>query len=136
MELIILLTGIIAYIAFGYISFWKLWIMFRIVMWMKNDLLVKYPSGIRYWIINILGWPFTAYAILFDIAFNIIYGTPMFDEMPHYKRLTLSARMAHIIYYADHDDPKWIKAKHICDEYLDPYDEGHCKYNIWAQKDR
>ena len=135
MELIIILSCLVAFVVIGYISFWILWILFRIVMWMKNDLLVKYPSGIRYWLIMSFGGAFTIFAILFDIAFNIIYGTPMFDEMPHYKRLTLSARMAHILYFEDHDDLKWKRANKICTELLEPYDAGHCEYNIWVDKD-
>lgn len=74
----------------------------------------------------ILGYPLVAVGAILDILLNVTVGTILFLELPHYKRLFLTARMARLI----REDYGWRGdvAAWICSRLLDSFDPSgkHC----------
>lgn len=79
-------------VLFAY-SAYVLWVLYLAVM---NLLRVQQEgklSKLQYG----LAMPLLAVALFVDVAFNLVFGTIGFLQLPHYKRLTLSARMDDLI---------------------------------------
>lgn len=108
----------IEYVIIGVISFFFLWFLFINAMTWK-----KYKEKIPKPLLLIL-YPIVAVGYIGDILFNIIFGTVLFLELPHYKRLTLTARMQRLLI----TDGGWrFKiAYFICRKLLEPWDPNHC----------
>ena len=64
--------------------------------------------------------------ILSDILFDVTYGTIVFMELPHYERLTLTARLRHIIQTRSKDSWRWKLAVFFCYHLIEPWDYNHC----------
>lgn len=69
-------------------------------------------------------WSILGLAILLDIAFNILVGSILFREFPHYKRLTFTARCNN---HYNADTWRGARARKFCDGWLNPFEAGHCK---------
>jgi len=100
-----------------------LWVLFVNVMALKD--FANRQTGWKLWVVMLVGYPFVIVAFIYDILFNITYGTIIFMEWPHYERLTLTARMKHII-LTQRDTWRFKIAKAICRYLVEPWDKGHC----------
>jgi len=98
-----------------------LWFVFVNVMtWKKNkEKIPKFILPILY-VISFIGYLFI------DIPVNIVYGSIIFLQLPHYKRLTLSARLSHVLIVEEADSWRWKLAYWICTTLIEPWDQGHC----------
>ena len=72
--------------------------------------------------------PATVFTLLFivgDVIFNVTYGSIVFLQLPHYKRLTLTERLKYnLVVYSDSWRGKlsyWI-----CRRLVEPWDQHHC----------
>lgn len=110
------------------VAFFTLWIIFINVMWAKHNP-EKVPKflhksikifGIKIALIDVL----VLFGYLYDIYFNIVFGTIMFMELPHYKRLTMTARMRRILVV--NDGWRFKLALFICRKLVEPWDPNHC----------
>ncbi len=74
----------------------------------------------------VFGYPLIAVGAVLDVALNITVGTVLFLELPHPKRLFLTARMTRLI----REDDGWRGdlAAWICGNLLDAFDPSgkHC----------
>jgi hypothetical protein len=77
------------------------------------------------------------FALLLDIAFNVVIGSIVYVELPEFKRLTFTARCQKWKEYGANADwfngklsrlDHWrIKvARYVCESWLNPGDPGHC----------
>jgi len=67
--------------------------------------------------------------VLGDAAYNITYGSILFAEMPHPKRLLLTARLKDILRREPSKiDQFWRYpiALFMCKYMIEPWDVGHC----------
>ena len=101
-----------------------LWIFFIFVIILKNEcfnpdhnILIKIP-------LYIIGYTF----LIVDVAYNVTYGTILFLEPPHLRRLTLTARLKHILHSDEHSTGSWRYklALFMCMYMIEPWDFGHC----------
>lgn len=102
-----------------------LWFMFVNVMFVKNTLLEKYQDGWQRKLIYIIGGPFFVVGYLYDVIFNITYGTLMFLQLPKADALTLSTRMKNLI-KNEPDSWRGKFAIFICKYLVEPWDPNHC----------
>lgn len=103
-----------------------LWVFFINVMWMKHKGQKKYTHGWKKWLFYAICGPLALIGYLWDILFDILYGTFMFWGLPNIKRLTLSARMKHIIKTQPIDSWRRKEAVWICRYLVEPWDHNHC----------
>jgi len=68
---------------------------------------------------------FTFLFVIFDVVFNVIYGTIVFMQLPHWKRLTLTARLKYILFEPIHGW-RWALAIFFCTKMIEPWDYNHC----------
>lgn len=90
---IYILLGIGLYTALFLYSGYVLWVLYLAVM----NLLRVHNDGKLGPLAYYLAMPLLAVAISIDVLFNIVFGSIGFLQLPHYKRLTLSARMDDLI---------------------------------------
>lgn len=79
-----------------------------------------------------LAYIFGYFGFLYDVLYNVTIGSIMFWQLPHYKRLTLSARLQYILstdYLPEFFRPTWRYdlAHFFCAHLIEPWDKGHCK---------
>ena len=103
-----------------------LWIFFIFAANMKQRYEEKPWTLVPKWFAAI----FIGAFIVCDVAYNVTYGTVLFMDFPHYKRLTLTARMKD---YIHSDSKSKITQKYrkplatfICKYMVEPWDVGHC----------
>lgn len=63
--------------------------------------------------------------VIFDVIFNVTYGSIAFLQWPHYKRLTLTARLKYILTEPVHGW-RWALALFVCTKMIEPWDYNHC----------
>ena len=72
-----------------------------------------------------------AVAVGVDIAFNVVFGSILFLELPEFRRLTFTARCQKWLPYF----PEWNSgltrwrgavAHWVCESWLNPAEPGHC----------
>ena len=113
------------------LSILVLWILFVNVMYFKNILFEKYPVGtIKGKLIRLVGYPIYVVALLWDIGTNVWAGSLIFQQLPHYKRLTLSARLVHILNTVEPYKWRYRLAVRFCAYLIEPWDMGHCGPNF------
>lgn len=79
---------------FGFFySGYVLWVLYLAVM----NLLRVHNAGKLGKFAYYTAMPLLAVALIVDVFFNVVFGTIGFLQWPHYKRLTLSARMDDLI---------------------------------------
>jgi len=103
-----------------------LWVFFVNIMWLKHVGQKRYTTGWKKVVFYMIGYPFAFAGFIWDIIFNITYGTLMFLQLPELRRLTLSARMSNIIVTEDKDSWRWKLAWWICHKLVEPWDRNHC----------
>lgn len=84
----------------------------------KNGKLAMAPR-----VVQALAYTAVGIGFVLDVLFNIFIGSFMFLELPHYRRLTFTARCkSHL------EDQGWRggRARAICDGWLNPFEAGHC----------
>lgn len=59
-----------------------------------------------------------------DSLLNIVYGSIIFLQFPHYKRLTLTARLIYIL--SEKNGWRYKLASFICKRMIEPWEQGHC----------
>lgn len=98
-------------------TLYTLWFFYLAIMNLKR---VK-DSGRMTKFAYIVALPMAAFGYVLDIVVNIVIGSILFLELPHYKRLTLSARMS---YHYEPDSDKWRSklANWLARNLLDAYD--------------
>ena len=113
------------------IAFIGLYIAYVNLMLLKNKIADKLPKFIQYILTYVLGVPF----ILLDVAFNVVYGSIMFIELPafgnsHWKFLPTfterCSRHLHNEWEKEHKSWRFRLAKAICKYMLEPWDYNHC----------
>ena len=62
---------------------------------------------------------------IFDVVFNVTYGSIVFMQWPHWKRLTLTARLKYILHYQKMGW-RWKLADKVCRRLIEPWDPNHC----------
>lgn len=84
----------ILFIALGSIgAAYVLWALFLAVMNLARAKAAgNLSDGVFY-----LAWPLIAVAVALDIAINVTLGTLLWLQLPNINRLTLSARLDHLI---------------------------------------
>ena len=121
-------------IGFWLLNFFLLWVFFVNVMWLKHNK-EKIPKWLYYPAVG-----FAAIGFIYDVLFNIIYGTIMFIQMPDFKGAnsdlwgiplpTLSERMRDILKLEKRDTLlnkyRWYLSLYICRYLIEPWDAGHC----------
>jgi hypothetical protein len=116
------------------IALFILWVLFVNVMWaMENR--DKIPKALYPIAVGIAGLGF-----LYDVLFNIVYGTIMFLQLPDFKNAnvhwkginfpTLSERMKDNLIVGKEgsmlDKYRWYLSKFLCRYLIEPWDKGHC----------
>ena len=98
---------------------WAFYLLFTALLRAKRDGTISKPA-------LILGYPLVAVGAVLDVLLNVTVGTVLFLELPHYKRLFLTARMQRLI----REDMGWRGdlAAWICGRLLDAFDPSgaHC----------
>lgn len=121
-------------IIYGLVALFILWVFFVNVMWLKSNR-EKIPT----WLVKPL-MAFVFLGILYDVLFNITFGTIMFMGLPDFKGAnfqwkgigfpTLSHRMRVILRAGKKDSfiSKWrfYQARFYCRYLVEPWDKGHC----------
>lgn len=74
-------------------SVYLLWVLFLGVMNLARVNAAGQLGPVAY----VLAWPLLAVAVTLDILVNVVIGTLIWLEWPHYSRLTLSARLDNLI---------------------------------------
>jgi len=86
-------------------------------------------------IVKIFAYTFAAFAFLYDVAFNIVFGTILFLEWPDFKSAhakylpTLSERLKGILRGERNAPPygtRWNIALFMCKYMIEPWDKNHC----------
>ena len=98
-----------------------LWIMFIIFANFKEHLRHDHAPPIE--AVMLL---FTFIFGVVDVIFNVVYGSIVFLQFPHYKRLTLTARMRYILLERGEYDWRFRLADVICRRLVEPWDWNHC----------
>lgn len=106
------------FLIYGVVSFFILLAFFANIMTFKKKA-DKLPKLI-YYFLYVIGYA----VFICDILWNIIFGSVLFFELPSKKRLTLTARMKHLILF----DEGWRfkVAYFICRYIVEPWDWNHC----------
>ena len=68
--------------------------------------------------------PMLVIGYIVDVAFNIIYGTVLFMELP--RHWTLSERLREILIVEKPYTYKWKLAYFFCHYLIEPWDKNHC----------
>lgn len=71
-----------------------------------------------------------------DVLFNIVYGTIIFRQLPHFtlkdgwkkvfENLTFTHRLKIVLESEDENSWRYKRAIWYCSKLLEPYDKGHC----------
>ncbi len=111
---------ILTQIFYAIVWMFILWIFFINVMtWKANkERIPKFMHPILY-ILTFVG-------IVVDVVFNIVYGTIIFAKLPHYKRLTFSARLSYVLIKESQLSWRFKIAYLICTKLIEPWDYNHC----------
>lgn len=88
-----IVAAVVSYGIAGLYSAYALWVLYLAVM----NLLRVHNAGQLSKLNYYLAMPLLAIALTVDVFFNVVFGTIGFLQLPHYKRLTLSARMDDLI---------------------------------------
>ena len=98
-------------------SVYALWFFYLAIMNLKRGM----EAGRMTPLAKVFGYGLAVPGFLLDIAVNVTVGTVLFLELPHYKRLTLSARMS---YHYQPGSTAWRSrlAHWFAANLLDPYD--------------
>lgn len=104
---------------YGVISFIVLLIFFANIMVIKHKYADKLPKPI-YYTLYVVGYA----VFICDILWNITFGSILFLQLPHKKRLTLTARMKHLL--VTDDGWRFKVAFFICRYLVEPWDWNHC----------
>jgi len=74
---------------------------------------------------KLFAYPIAAAGVVADALFNITFGTVIFVEPPHYKRLLFTQRCQ---YHLKEDGYRGKVARFWCRHFLDPFDPTgrHC----------
>lgn len=108
-------------LAWAVAALYLLWVLFLGVM----NLARVYQAGALGPVAHALAWPLLVAAYALDIAVNITLGTVLWLELPNINRLTLSARLDHLIKFGN----GWRRrfAFWFVDTLLEPFDTtgGH-----------
>lgn len=97
-----------------------LWVIYVFVMYLKRKRdYLRARGGWRLilgYIVAVTGW-------VLDVLYNIVWGSVIFLQLPHYSRLTFTARLKY-----NKTRPGWRNRLAIwfCETLLNPYDSGHC----------
>lgn len=102
-----------------------LWLFFIAVSNISKYRDRKYPP-----VIQAIAHLLTVLFIVFDVIFNVIYGSIVFIQLPHIKRLTLTARLKYTL--KTEDGWRLKLALFICRKMVEPFDWGHC--NLYDKK--
>lgn len=115
----------ITFIGIGFVALIILWVLFINVMWLKYNK-EKIPK--------ILHKPLYAIAfvgLIYDILFNLIFGTVLFWELPVFKDKRgkfhippLTSRMRRILISGQ--GWRWGLAYFLCRYVVEPWDPNHC----------
>lgn len=62
-------------------------------------------------------------AMIVDVAFNVVFGTILFLELPELRRLTFTMRCKK---WMDRPGRRGDFARWICESWLNPAEPGHC----------
>ena len=91
----------------------------------KSGRLAQLPPVVRFHC-----WGILAVMLVVDVAFNIIFGTLLFVELPDLRRLTFTARCQKWLRFFPGEsklDRYRSKLAHwVCDSWLNPAEPGHC----------
>lgn len=98
-----------------------LWLFFIVAATLKD----KYESGnLPKWSRFII-YPIILLFVIFDGAYNIIYGSILFLQWPHKDRLLLTARLKYILRCMP-NSWRGRLALFFCKYLIEPWDVGHC----------
>ena len=86
-------AGAVIYWAAFFYSGYVLWVLFLAVMNLSRAREAGRLGPVAYR----LALPLIVVAVVVDVVFNLVFGTIGFLQLPHYRRLTLSARMDDLI---------------------------------------
>lgn len=123
-----ILTMFCLYILAGIAIFLTTWVLFMIVMRVKN---LPKPYVYIFLPIGIVGW-------IGDVLFNVFWATLIFKQWPDIHKemrihdITLSHRLRQIL---RHDTSiregtaRWDIASTICRYFIEPHDAPHCGRN-------
>lgn len=108
-------------LAYSVGALYLLWVLFLGVM----NLARVYAAGALGPIAHALAWPLLVVAFALDIAINVTLGTVLWLQLPNLRRLTLSARLDHLIKFGSGWRRRW--AFWFVDTLLEPFDTtgGH-----------
>lgn len=112
-------------ISFGIPAFFILWILFVNVMFIKIVLLKKYPDGFQNKILLAILIPLNIVASIYDVLFNITYGSLMFLQVFEARNITFTHRMKAIL-RTEPDSWRGKLSMWICRYLIEPWDQNHC----------
>lgn len=102
------------------IAFALLWVIFVNLMALKKA--AENATGYQQGMLYAIGYPAFLVGYVYDVIFNITYGSIMFLEFP--TQWTLTERMQYHIKYT-HGYRRNL-AIFICRYLVEPWDPGHC----------
>jgi len=105
------------YMAYALAAIYGLWFFYLAIMNLKR----AKDAGTMTPFAKVFAYGIAVPGFLLDIAVNVVIGTVLFLELPHYKRLTLSARMSY--HYVPRSTAWRSRLAHwFARNLLDPYD--------------
>lgn len=111
------MTYVIEVVLLALASVYALWFFYLAIMNLKRGMVAGRLTPVA----KVFGYGIAVPGFLLDIAVNVTIGTLLFLELPHYQRLTLSARMSH--HYQSGSTAWRSKLAHwFAVNLLDPYD--------------
>ncbi len=122
------------HILYWVVAFVVLWVLFVNAMWLMDN-----KDKLPEWAIKPLAY-FVYASLLYDVLFNIVYGTIMFLGKPDFagahirwKKIgfpTLTERLRAILRGGKRetvlDRFRYYQARFICRYLVEPWDRGHC----------
>lgn len=113
-----MLNYLLWFAAIIYVIFYGTWIFYAAFMHIKkNKDLLKEKLGVIWYGL----YPVFIVALLMDVLFNFIIGTLYFREIP--QELLFTARCSR---HMKGTGTQLARATFVCDNLLNPFDEGHC----------
>jgi hypothetical protein len=75
-------------------------------------------------VVRSVAWLILAIGYVLDVLFNVTFGSVMFWEWPHFRRLLFTARCnSHL----EASGRRGEIARWVCFGWLNPFEAGHCR---------
>jgi hypothetical protein len=102
------------------VGLWALYLMYcTLHASMKSGKFYETP-----WPVRVLSYSLLVFMVTADIAFNVIFGSAIFVELPNVRALTFTARCSG---HMGEDGWRGDLSRWICRSWLNPFESDHCR---------